>query len=371
VTGPRIIVVGGGIYGCGIARRAAELGARVTVVDPRSEEAEERGSGGITRLLRLEYGDKGHYSRLTLAARDAWRALEVEVGVELYREVGAIFIVPHGDSGEWEEASLAATSAIGHGGVRLEPRELSARFPAIRIDGIDWALFNPVGGFLWAHRATRLMWRRAVEAGVTVVAATAREVARDGVTLVGGEELEADVVVIATGSWTRTIAPSAAIRPSRQVVAYVRGGPSAFPIYGEGAPFAIYGTPAHDGYGVKIGSHDTGPDRDPDDPAERVVTEADLVAIRMYARRRFGLTGADAEIVRADVCFYAMSPDEDPLIDWLPDGRFVCSGFSGHGFKYAPMVAAAAAEKALGMTPDLDLSPYAWRAALDPAATDL
>jgi sarcosine oxidase subunit beta len=359
-----MIVVGGGIYGCSVARRAAELGARVTVIDPRPDDAEERGSGGITRLLRLEYGDKALYSRLTLAARDAWRALEAGVGVELYREVGAIFIVPHGDSGAWEEASLAATEAIGRGGVRLDPREIAARFPTIRTDGIDWALFNPVGGFLWAHRATRVMWRRAMDAGVTFVPASAKEVVRDGVRLGDGAEIAADVVVIATGSWTRTLAPMVAIRPSRQVVAYVRGGPRDFPIFGEGAPFAIYGTPPHDGYGAKIGSHDTGPDRDPDDPRERIVTEDDLAGIREYARRRFGLLGADAEITRADVCFYAMTPDEDPLIDWLPGGCFMCSGFSGHGFKFAPIVAAAAAEKALGMSPALDISAFAWRPAV-------
>jgi glycine/D-amino acid oxidase-like deaminating enzyme len=36
----------------------------------------------------------------------------------------------------------------------------------------------------------------------------------------------------------------------------------------------------------------------------------------------------------------------------------VCAGFSGHGFKFAPTVAAAAADLVLGRTPEIDLAPF-------------
>lgn len=53
-----------------------------------------------------------------------------------------------------------------------------------------------------------------------------------------------------------------------------------------------------------------------------------------------------------------MTPTEDPIVDRLPDGRVLCAGFRGHGFKFAPVVAAAAAELALGRVPSTDLSPF-------------
>ena len=120
----------------------------------------------------------------------------------------------------------------------------------------------------------------------------------------------------------------------------------------------MYGMPAHDGLGMKIGAHLTGPDGHPDDPEQRVATPAELDEIQRYAATRFGLTPEEAKIERADVCFYAMTPTEDPIVDRLPDGRVVCAGFSGHGFKFAPVVAAAAAELALGRAPSVGLRPF-------------
>ncbi len=358
MNSPRIIVVGGGIYGWGVARRAAELGAAVTVVDPRGVDDADRASGGVTRLLRLEYGSQSHFSEHTLRARMMWREIEAQTGVELYRETGVLFLVPDGDDGEWENASLATTSALGHGGVRLEPGEIKRRWPSIRPGGLDWGLANTTGGFLWANRATRVMAGLAADVGAVywadrVVSSDAR-----GVDLASGERLTADLVVLTTGSWTRALEPSLPITPARQVTVYFRGGPRDFPVFGEGAPFAMYGLPGHDDYGLKLGSHVTGPDGDPDDPAQRIASGDDLNELRIYAARRFGLTGPDAEIVRADVCFYAMTPTEAPVIDHLPDGRFVCAGFSGHGFKFAPVLAAAAADKLLGHGTDVDLTPF-------------
>jgi glycine/D-amino acid oxidase-like deaminating enzyme len=97
---------------------------------------------------------------------------------------------------------------------------------------------------------------------------------------------------------------------------------------------------------------------DPDDPDQRVATDAELNAIQHYARARFRLTADAARIARADVCFYAMTPTEDPVVDRLDDGVVVCAGFSGHGFKFAPVVAAAAAELAVGRDPSVELRPF-------------
>ncbi len=54
-----------------------------------------------------------------------------------------------------------------------------------------------------------------------------------------------------------------------------------------------------------------------------------------------------------------MTPTEDPVIDRLDDGRFVCAGFSGHGFKFTPVLAAAVAEMTLGHEPSVDLTRFA------------
>jgi sarcosine oxidase len=361
VSAPRAIVVGAGIYGCGCALRLAQLGASVTVVDPRAIDDDERASGGITRVLRLEYGAAAVYSELTLRARAAWRRIEQVTGADLYREVGVLFLVPQGDDGSWERASLVALDALGVAGQELEADEIVRMWPSIQPEGIAWGLANPIGGFMWAQRATQTVAGLARTAGVRFVCD--RVIGSDGagVSLRGGDRLLAEIVVLATGSWSRSVVADIAIRPTRQVTAYLAGGPADVPVFGDGAPFAMYGMPAHDGLGLKIGSHITGPQADPDDPDERIATEDDLAPIQAYAAKRFGVTGAAARIVRADVCFYAMTPTEDPVIDRLEDGRIVCAGFSGHGFKFAPVLAAAVAEFAMGLEPSVDLLPFGIR----------
>ena len=354
----RALVIGGGIYGWSCALRLAELGAAVTVADPRPVEDAERASGGTTRVLRLEYGREGHYSELTLRARSRWRAIELATGADLYREVGVLFLVPDGEDGAWERHSLAVTTGLGAGGTELSPADIARRWPAIRPQGIAWGAFNPVGGFLFANRATVTVAGLARAAGVSLLADRVERVDPAGADLASGARVDADAVVLAAGAWSAGLVPRLPIRPTRQLTAYLAGGPSGIPVFGDGAPFAMYGIPSHDGLGMKIGAHLTGPDGDPDDSRQRVATQAEVDAIQRYARTRFGLTPGEARIVRADVCFYAMTATEDPVVDRLDDGLVVCAGFSGHGFKFAPVVAAAAAELAVGREPSVDLGPF-------------
>jgi sarcosine oxidase len=54
--------------------------------------------------------------------------------------------------------------------------------------------------------------------------------------------------------------------------------------------------------------------------------------------------------VRSTVCMYTMTPDEHFVIGALPatDGRVaVAAGFSGHGFKFTPLVGEVLADLAI------------------------
>ena len=60
-----------------------------------------------------------------------------------------------------------------------------------------------------------------------------------------------------------------------------------------------------------------------------------------------GLAGAH---LASKVCLYTLTPDEHFVIDLLPgsDGRVaVAAGFSGHGFKFTPVVGEILADLAL------------------------
>jgi len=50
-----------------------------------------------------------------------------------------------------------------------------------------------------------------------------------------------------------------------------------------------------------------------------------------------------SRLVRSTTCLYTMTPDDDFIVDCHPQFKNVvfAAGFSGHGFKFAPVIAEA------------------------------
>ncbi len=70
---------------------------------------------------------------------------------------------------------------------------------------------------------------------------------------------------------------------------------------------------------------------------------------------------SDAEVIDAWAGLYAVSPDHSAILGPIPgpDGRFIATGFSGHGLMHAPAVGCSLAEYILdGKTSTLDVSAY-------------
>jgi sarcosine oxidase len=101
--------------------------------------------------------------------------------------------------------------------------------------------------------------------------------------------------------------------------------------------------------GVKLGQHVGGELVDPaDGPFE--VNPARIAAQADYVRRRF--PGLNPTPVHAETCLYSMTPDEDFILDRV--GPVVIgAGFSGHGFKFAPVIGEILADLATGSDPRL------------------
>jgi sarcosine oxidase len=118
-------------------------------------------------------------------------------------------------------------------------------------------------------------------------------------------------------------------------------------ICGDGPP-QVYGFPAVDGPagGVKISFFRAGAPTTPE-TIDRTVRPAEVEELRARAREVFpGLTGPS---VAATVCMYTTTPDEHFVVARHPghDNVVVACGFSGHGFKFVPVVGEVLADLAL------------------------
>ena len=175
-------------------------------------------------------------------------------------------------------------------------------------------------------------------------------------------------LIIAAGAWAERMAPGLGVplRVARRVMHYLRpvSSPADFAVdrfpvyvYETGARDAIYGFPWVDDphAGVKVGFHYRGGDVNPD-TIDRDVSETERDEMReALASRIPGLAGVH---VAAKVCMYTLTPDEHFVIDHLPghDGRvIVAAGFSGHGFKFTPVVGEILADLALIGRTDLPI----------------
>jgi sarcosine oxidase len=107
--------------------------------------------------------------------------------------------------------------------------------------------------------------------------------------------------------------------------------------------FAGYGM-AVPGRGVKVGLHASGEVIDPD-----LVNrpESPVVAARLAQYVAAWLPGLDPHPTETVSCLYDSTPDEDVVIDRR--GRVVvATGFSGHGFKFAPAIGQLVGQLARG-----------------------
>jgi sarcosine oxidase len=172
----------------------------------------------------------------------------------------------------------------------------------------------------------------------------------------GGKTWRVNHVIACTGPWNATGLLPALDMPlevTRQCMVWFRPRtpslhtPEAAPVFVHGTTgdaIHAYGFPSVDGETVKIGVSDDDAPQHPDD-IDRVVHPADLEPAVRYVGA--ALPDLDPEPARSVICLQENSPDRHFVVGTLSPGLTVLAGFSGHGFKFAPVIGDVAAELAL------------------------
>ncbi len=353
-----VVVIGAGVMGSAAAWALGERSVE-TILLEQFEFGHARGSShGPVRIFRLSYPDPV-YVGMARRAHEAWRRLEDSANEELLVTTGGL------DAGP---AAVVCAQALRHLGVPSEwltPGEAAERFPAISFDDLGDVLFQPDAGVCRADRTVAAQIRVAAERGVEVRDRTRIEWVEadgDGVRVHTAEgTIAARAAVVTAGSWAgpllKTVGPGLMLTPILQHVSYFGPPEVEIPTLIEwGMPGIVtYATgPAGVAPGVKIGEHWGGTPVDPRDgpfeiDPERVASHVD------YAKLRFPTL--DPEPLGSETCLYTMTPDEDFVIDRMGP-VVVGAGFSGHGFKFGPLIGEILAGLALGEDPGNDLDRF-------------
>jgi sarcosine oxidase len=246
----------------------------------------------------------------------------------------------------------------------LDTADLRRRFPAFAVEADTVALYEDRAGFVRPEQTVREHLRRAAGAGADLrfgepAVSWSADPGGEGVTVrTAGGEHRAASLVLSPGSWAPRLVPALApyLTVERQLlywfaptVPVARYRAPAHPVFvwEETDGTQLYGFPAYgpDAEGVKIALFRDGRPTDPDELDREVHPDEVARAVERIGRRFPTLPGA---FLRGVACMYTTTPDEHFVLALHPDHPqvTVAAGFSGHGFKFVPVVGEIVADLA-------------------------
>ncbi|XP_040472553.1 peroxisomal sarcosine oxidase [Falco naumanni] len=366
------IVIGAGIQGSFAAYHLAQRHRNTLLLEQFILPHSRGSSHGQSRITRSAY-PRVPYARMMPDCFHLWQRLEAEAGISLYRQTGLVVLGPAGNP-ELESCrrSLGADQV-------LDTVTLAWRFPGLQLHDGEVALWDHTGGVLFADRALRAVQEVFCRHGGTL---------RDGEKVLHIEPgavltittttgvYRAPRLIIAAGAWTSDLVAPLGLRlplqPLRIDVCYWKEKDPASPSAGRAgpcfitlglpqAPHSIYGLPALEYPGlVKVCYHHGSPA----DPEER--DRAPPGAPHPYVTLLSNFISSylprlEPQPAVVETCLYTNTPDEDFILDRHPkfSNIIIGAGFSGHGFKLAPVVGKLLCELSLGEEPSHSTAPFA------------
>jgi sarcosine oxidase len=355
-----VIVLGLGVMGAGAAYHLARAGHRVLAIEQFALDHQMGSSYGESRIIRYMY-DHPLYVKLADHAFRQWRELESESGNVLMVSTGGL------DFGPADSAPLRLTRqvaiATGTPHEWLTPAETMQRFPQFHLRDDMMAIFQADSAVLRASDCVIALAECARQHGATLLTETPIhdiQVTPSGVTVAAqGATYTADRIVIAAGPWAKRVLSmldlDLPLQPWRQQQVFIRPphpedyAPERFPIFICHEAPIFYGLPDMGGTGLKMAVHKLADPVDPD-TCNRAVDESEIRRVQDFARATFPSAGDAVGGTR--VCLYTMTPDEHFIVDRHPAFPHVvfAAGFSGHGFKFGPLIGRILADLATAGT---------------------
>ncbi|KAI0827898.1 FAD dependent oxidoreductase [Trametes gibbosa] len=370
-----ILVVGAGCFGLSTAYHLLSQGYKnVTVLD-RSPElpAPDAASTDINKIVRSSYADI-YYARLAREAIAAWK--DTEVWGDTYHEYGVSGVYCPLQLGEaYTDKAYENDVALG---ARIEhlsdPDSVRNVFPpnvSVAIPENARGYLNRDGGWAFASQGIRRLIDKVTALGGKIVPGkTVVELLKNGTKTVGvrckdGSIFEADLTVLAVGSWTASAFPELSLQAqclaTGQTVAMIQLTQEEGDRFRHCPVFLNFATgfymfPPNNENVVKMAIHDGGYTQTLRDtnsgkfvstPRTTVSHGSEGLRIPKAALRKIRSELAQVypelakkPFVTTRLCWYTDSPDENWLIGCHPDDQnlvFATAG-SGHAFKFLPVI---------------------------------
>jgi sarcosine oxidase, subunit beta len=359
-----IVILGAGVIGTSIAFHLAKRKAgKIIIID--KDHVGRGGSGRSSALVRMHYSypPEVQLALISLHMLEHWQELVGEAGD--FRKTGFVRIV-HPNESERLKLNVEMQRNLGVNVRLIDRQELQELEPDWQLDDVDLTAYEPDSGYGDGAGVANDFLSRARDAGVDYLPrtqATAFRVQNGKVqgVVTDHDEIDAPIVVAATGPWTRPLFQTAGydlpIETEYHQVAILKNPPG---MKGGGCACidslsaTYFRSDAQDKFlvGDFYGQRPVDPDNFPQRASDESLEELIERACRRIPKLE------QAEVMRGVTGVYDMTPDSRPLLGAIPDieGLYVCAGFSGMGFKISPAIGLVMSELLLdgeGITVDI------------------
>ncbi len=354
----RVGVVGVGSVGSMALWRLARMGVQASGFDLYAPGHDRGAAGGESRIFRLAYREGRDYVPLLKAARDLWHELEADTRTRLLTPCGALTIGERSDP-EVQEV-LACLEEYELAGEVLDAPSARARYPQHTLAEDELVVLDRDAGVLrpevGVHAAALLAEQLGAElhryTPVEEIEPTSQGVR---VAVRGGRAFQFDRVLLAPGPWASRLGllRDVGIQAREIVMFWVRAREpreylaDRFPVAIRMGHLPFSCLPSLDGLTVKISLH--GYERPQVDDPESLRRSVDHHLVNLLEEViREKLPGLYGEPLRIGTYADGFTEDGHGVVgDVGPDPRIIAlSGFSGHGFKLAPVLGEIGAQLA-------------------------
>ncbi|MBO6536220.1 MAG: N-methyl-L-tryptophan oxidase [Balneolaceae bacterium] len=346
-------VIGLGSMGASALYHLAKAGLNVVGIERFGIVHDSGSHSGQTRLIRKAYFEDERYIPLLESAYNGWKEIEQTSGNTIYTESGLAYF------GESDHPIVQGVyqAANSH---RLPFRACSNRekAPFALPDSFE-SRVEIEAGFLRADIAIKSFVEAAKKTGAQVFQnETVRAINyREDIVEVETDKriIRAGKAVICAGSYISELIPEMKnrVQVSRQMIGWVKPKTndlemfeqmSAWVIADKTIPGIYYGFPmlddvTHPMHGQLKFAHHTIADSIHPTELHQYDPETEEAKLRRILEQ-FLPELADQPI-SLNTCMYTNTNDEQFILDYLPDSGnkiVLAAGFSGHGFKFAPVI---------------------------------
>ena len=362
------IVIGIGGIGSATAYQLAKREESVLGLEQYNIPHNHGSSHGKSRLIRLSYFNSPYYVPLLNRAYELWTDLDDDYPQPLINITGSLDIGP--ENSDIVEGAKKSCEIHDVEHEILSGTELNDRFDGFDVPSTHQAVYQPDGGFLYPEQCIVAHVENAHEEGAEI---HAQEKVKNWET--EGEEVlvetdwgqyTAKKLVITSGAWaSKQLDVVNSLTPEERTLAWfqpkVRENflPDNFPVFHLDVDEGLYyGAPIFNVPGMKIGMYDhPSIPIDPDELSELPRREDEQIMREAVSKH---LPDAAGPTVGLQNCIITNTPDEDFILDIHPDEPSVIigAGFSGHGFKFAPVIGEILADLVIDGETEHDISKF-------------